>query len=652
MNMAQNAPNQDAFLLSQYLESGDERAFEKLVANHASMLTATATRICGKDDAPDAIQAALITFANKASQIQKHNSVGAWLHRVVTLEAMSLRRHRIQQKERKQRLAEEMTKNERPHHSELVKELDTTISSLNSKDREVVILHYLEGESFRTIAKRLGGTEAAWQKRSIRAIGKLTRKLQLRGIAVPAATIATLLASQPGEAATSQVLCQKLATQALAQKSLTLSSTSTSLFGLMNIKLATLLTFATGLALSTGWTALRHSQKDPNHNQQSHSSSLSNKNNGNPRTARGPQREDLLSALARLDQELEPNSYLASNIRAAIFESSLADLPALIAFLQEVEHPERFPEIAISCYARWAELDAEGAWEAMLDAPSFRLEAERAVVQTWIHLDPKAAFEKISQDPKESYQDAIVAYGKRYSGLDPQKMAEFVAQLALPLPAAAEELFPIVAKAWAMEDPEAAGEWIVSSEDVAFRDEILEDLVQNIAENQGSPGVKLADLIEDPELRAEARMDALGKWAASLGLASIQPNNQHPTIDISNGVPSTWSLPELQHFSTYFMSNFSKDWKNLVAIAHTEEERAFIHQGVVSGSAISDPSISAEIIPLLSADYVTSSFGKRELKTVFARWKDQDIEGLNTWLSTQPAGEKTEALHEILKQAP
>lgn len=56
------------------------------------MLAATATRICGKDDAPDAIQAALIIFANKASQIQKRNSVGAWLHRVVNLEAMNLRR--------------------------------------------------------------------------------------------------------------------------------------------------------------------------------------------------------------------------------------------------------------------------------------------------------------------------------------------------------------------------------------------------------------------------------------------------------------------------------------------------------------------------------------------------------------------------------
>ena len=75
------------------------------------MLAATATRICGKDDAPDAIQAALIIFANKASQIQKRNSVGAWLHRVVNLEAMNLRRRRIQQKERKQRLAEEMTTN-------------------------------------------------------------------------------------------------------------------------------------------------------------------------------------------------------------------------------------------------------------------------------------------------------------------------------------------------------------------------------------------------------------------------------------------------------------------------------------------------------------------------------------------------------------
>ncbi|MCB1099287.1 MAG: hypothetical protein KDN22_27195 [Verrucomicrobiae bacterium] len=96
--------------------------------------------------------------------------------------------------------------------------MDEALEQLSAIDRDVLMLHYFEGWSFKEIAARLGTKSEAAQKRSVRAIVKLTRLLQRRGIAVPAGLIIAQLTAELSNGAIS-VSTSTLASAAIAGSS-------------------------------------------------------------------------------------------------------------------------------------------------------------------------------------------------------------------------------------------------------------------------------------------------------------------------------------------------------------------------------------------------------------------------------------------------
>ena len=91
--MGNPSQRSDADLLISFCRKGDEAAFTHLVQRHHAMMYRSALRVLGNhEDAHDVLQATLIIFARKASELDGSQNLGAWLHRVVLLESANLRR--------------------------------------------------------------------------------------------------------------------------------------------------------------------------------------------------------------------------------------------------------------------------------------------------------------------------------------------------------------------------------------------------------------------------------------------------------------------------------------------------------------------------------------------------------------------------------
>lgn len=69
--------------------------------------------------------------------------------------------------------------------------LDDAISKLRPQDRDVVVLHFLEGLSYRDIGQRLDKTPAATQRQASRAFAKLATLLKRKGATISAAALAS-----------------------------------------------------------------------------------------------------------------------------------------------------------------------------------------------------------------------------------------------------------------------------------------------------------------------------------------------------------------------------------------------------------------------------------------------------------------------------
>ena len=187
----------DRDLLREYAQSASTPAFQSLVQRHIDLVFATALR--GVSDAATAqelTQNVFITLAQKATWLQGETSLAGWLHKTALLEVRHWWRGEFRRQRREQTAAELGTtmNTEDSLLKAMSGELDEALLSLNSADRQALMLRYFEDRTHREIAALLGAREDAVRMRINKALERLTGIFRKRGYAVPAvATTAAVL---------------------------------------------------------------------------------------------------------------------------------------------------------------------------------------------------------------------------------------------------------------------------------------------------------------------------------------------------------------------------------------------------------------------------------------------------------------------------
>lgn len=187
----------DAELVGRFVNQADQLAFEVLVRRHGAMVLRVCRRLLrDRHDAEDAFQATFLVLVRKARSIGKQGSVASWLYKVAYRVAL-----RAQQRSARRpapldveppSLGEEGF--QQAAWRDLAPVLDQELNRLPEKYRTVTVLCYLEGKSQERAAEEIGCKTGAVTMRLKRARDLLHRRLERRGLALSAGSLALLLA--------------------------------------------------------------------------------------------------------------------------------------------------------------------------------------------------------------------------------------------------------------------------------------------------------------------------------------------------------------------------------------------------------------------------------------------------------------------------
>jgi RNA polymerase sigma factor (sigma-70 family) len=237
----------DMELLQEYAFRGSEEAFATLVSRHVDLVYSAALRHGGNHhQAQEITQAVFIILARKARSLSPNTILAGWLFQTTRLTAANFLRTEIRRTRREQEAYMQSTPDD--HSTELWQQLapvlNDAIAGLGEKDRNAVVLRFLQGKDFKEVGVALGATEEAAQMRVGRALEKLRKIFAKRGVVLSAAALGGIMAAQATQAAPSG-LAASVAAGAVHGTTLT-TSTLTLVKGTLNVMAWTKTQFALG----------------------------------------------------------------------------------------------------------------------------------------------------------------------------------------------------------------------------------------------------------------------------------------------------------------------------------------------------------------------------------------------------------------------
>jgi RNA polymerase sigma factor (sigma-70 family) len=195
----------DRELVERFVLQGEEEAFAALVRRHGPMVLRVCQRVLhDTHDAEDAFQAVFLVLSRKAASLRRADSVGCWLHGVASRLALKARTQLARQRKHEGQAAVEKHV-EDPLAELTVREaqaiLDEELARLPEKYRAPLVLCCLEGQTRDEAARQLGWSTKLLKSRLEQGRERLRSRLSQRGLTLPAALIATLLAEEAAPAA-------------------------------------------------------------------------------------------------------------------------------------------------------------------------------------------------------------------------------------------------------------------------------------------------------------------------------------------------------------------------------------------------------------------------------------------------------------------
>ena len=188
----------DADLLTAFAAKKDADAFAAIVTRHGPSVFGVCRRILGHThDAEDAFQAVFLVLALQAAKIRPPGSVGGWLYGVAVRTANKAKVTAARRRRREMIAAAQTSRMKESSSSieqtELCSVLDQELAKLPDALRVAVVLCDLHGKTRPEAATELHCPEGTIAARLHRGRKKLALALSRRGLAVPAAGLATLL---------------------------------------------------------------------------------------------------------------------------------------------------------------------------------------------------------------------------------------------------------------------------------------------------------------------------------------------------------------------------------------------------------------------------------------------------------------------------
>ena len=194
----------DRSLIAEFSARRSEDAFAALVRQHVNLVFATALRQVGDAGAAEEItQNVFVALAQAAGKLGSHPTIAGWLHQTALNKSREWLRSELRRRKREQVAVNlDLARAEGDSvWSPLVPLLDEALLELREPDRQAVILHFMEGQTFREVGSALGVGEDAARKRVNRCLDQLTQFFRHRGFAVPALAVGSPLFALSSHAA-------------------------------------------------------------------------------------------------------------------------------------------------------------------------------------------------------------------------------------------------------------------------------------------------------------------------------------------------------------------------------------------------------------------------------------------------------------------
>jgi RNA polymerase sigma factor (sigma-70 family) len=199
----------DAELVERFVR-GDDAAFAVLVGRHGPMVLGVCRRILqNPQDAEDAFQATFVILARKAATLGRGAPVGAWLYGVAYRTAAHARSDRARRSAHERRATAMPAAEQTPAvlWDDLRPVLDEELQRLPEKYRVPVVLCYLDGKTYDEAAEEIGCPKGTLATRLARAREILRERMSGRGVSLPAAVLAALVAENARAAVPAPLSC-------------------------------------------------------------------------------------------------------------------------------------------------------------------------------------------------------------------------------------------------------------------------------------------------------------------------------------------------------------------------------------------------------------------------------------------------------------
>lgn len=210
----------DQQLLRDYAARRSEPAFAELVRRHVDLVHSAALRMVRDAHlAEDVTQSAFVALAQNAASLTERPVLSGWLHRTAQNLAANAVRTEVR---RRARETEAVAMNDifstEPDASweHVAPHLDAALGELGEADRDALLLRYFERKSAGEMARTLGISDEAAQKRVNRAVEKLRAIFAKRKITFGAGGLAVVISANAVQAAPAGLAATISAAAALA----------------------------------------------------------------------------------------------------------------------------------------------------------------------------------------------------------------------------------------------------------------------------------------------------------------------------------------------------------------------------------------------------------------------------------------------------